>query len=103
MRYYCPVCAYTDLSSPPRDHTICPCCGTEFGYDDHRKNWDELRQEWMQSGAKWFSDATQKPDHWAPYQQLYGGASLLVTAKNLVELIPTEEFSDSVHFQDDLN
>jgi hypothetical protein len=39
-QYSCHVCGYSMLDEPPYDkygcatYTICPCCGTEFGYDD---------------------------------------------------------------------
>jgi len=26
----CPICAYKNLSYPPRDYNICPCCSTEL-------------------------------------------------------------------------
>lgn len=58
--YTCPVCGYDELNSPPENFSICPSCGTEFGYDDHRKSHAKLRAEWIQNGLEWF-------DQPAPY------------------------------------
>ena len=41
--YTCPVCAYAALIYPPEDFTICPSCGTDFGYHDSNKTNAELR------------------------------------------------------------
>ena len=68
--YPCPVCGYSELERPPIDDTICPSCGTQFGYDDHVKSWDELRVEWIQHGAKWFSDYIRPPQNWNTYMQI---------------------------------
>jgi|RhiMetdeSRZDD1v2_1073273.scaffolds.fasta_scaffold1213880_2 hypothetical protein len=94
MRYYCPVCLYPDLPFAPKDHNICPSCGTEFGYDDASKSWADLREQWMNSGAKWFSDATPKPDGWDAYKQLFGSISLAVTATDdSLNEMPVREFA----------
>jgi len=68
--YTCPVCAYPELADPPLDHTICPCCGVEFGYDDATKSHVQLRNEWIGSGLLWFSRATPAPNGWNGWQQL---------------------------------
>jgi hypothetical protein len=70
MRYTCPVCGYDKLTRAPRDYMICPCCGTEFGYDDFAMSHEELRQEWLRAGAPWFSDSTPRPPHWSAVEQL---------------------------------
>jgi hypothetical protein len=77
MGYPCPVCGYSGLTRPPEDYYICPCCGTEFGYDDFAENsddrarrWIELRQQWLSRDAGWFSSAIPPPDGWNPYTQL---------------------------------
>jgi len=70
MSYLCPVCGYDQLSRPPRDYSICPCCGTEFGYDDYATIHEQLRQRWMASGAHWFSHARPAPNGWNPLIQL---------------------------------
>ena len=69
MSYSCPVCKYIGLKYPPTNHNICPCCGTEFGYDDNRKTHTELHQEWVTSGARWFDGLP--PVGWDPNMQLY--------------------------------
>ncbi len=103
MKYYCPVCAYSDLTFPPQDHNICPCCGTEFGYDDNSKSWDDLRQEWIDSGARWFSDSTSKPDDWNAYEQLYGRSNFLTTATNSFEDSLTTDFTPDIYYVEDVN
>jgi hypothetical protein len=70
MNYLCPVCGYTKLISPPKDYTICPSCGTEFGYDDFTTTYDELRAAWLAAGAPWFSRHTAPPPNWNPITQL---------------------------------
>jgi len=50
----CPVCGYNALEFPPRDHSICACCGTEFGYDDRVLTHQQLRDEWVSKGCLWF-------------------------------------------------
>ena len=57
--YLCPVCGYHKLEDPPRDFTICPSCGTEYGFDDAFAN-----------GAQWWSTVDPKPDHGDPQQQV---------------------------------
>ena len=72
----CPVCGYLYLNEPPVDNQgcasfeICPCCGTEFGYNDANVSHDALRMRWLQSGALWFSKATLPPDGWSAENQL---------------------------------
>lgn len=68
--YHCPVCAYAAMRRPPANFAICECCGTQFGYDDVGHTYDELRREWSDAGAPWFSRATQPPQDWNGYRQL---------------------------------
>ena len=49
--FTCPVCDYSELVSPPEDHSICPRCGTEFEYDDITLTFGELREEWESDGS----------------------------------------------------
>lgn len=72
QRFYgCPVCGYGLLQSPPANHSICPCCGTEFGYDDFTKSHRQLRDEWLRSGAYWFSSSTVPPvPFWNGFRQV---------------------------------
>jgi hypothetical protein len=70
MKYLCPVCGYKELTDPPKDYEICPCCGTEFGYDDATFTHEELRRRWIAAGAQWFDYTTSPPAHWNPQVQL---------------------------------
>lgn len=54
-RYKCPVCHWKYCEQPPRDHYICPSCGTHFGYDDDGTSIKELRARWFAGGRKWWS------------------------------------------------
>jgi hypothetical protein len=66
----CPVCGYDGLEFPPRDYSICSCCGTEFEFDDRALTHAQLRDEWIANGCPWFyPDEPQRPD-WDPYVQL---------------------------------
>ena len=74
--FLCPVCGYPDLDEPAYDehacpsYNICPCCGTEFGYDDAKTRHDVLRQRWIANGMRWWSQATRPPLDWEPMRQL---------------------------------
>jgi hypothetical protein len=71
MNYLCPVCGFAELRVPPSDFSICPSCGTEFGYDDSSLTHEQLRNIWIASGAHWFAvDEWQIPQHWNPFVQL---------------------------------
>jgi hypothetical protein len=70
MTYTCPVCAYGGMEGPPYDYNICPCCGTEFDYDNHGRSNVELRNVWLAKGGLWFSPVTPPPQGWEPYAQL---------------------------------
>ena len=74
--FTCVVCGYDELDEPPYDEygcssfTICPCCGTEFGYDDYSIAHEVLRQRWVASGMKWWSTAVPEPVNFDPIAQL---------------------------------
>ncbi len=70
MTYTCPVCGYAKLKYPPQDYTICPSCGTEFGYKDFATTHEELRDRWIASGAHWHSQRIPPPADWNPFEQL---------------------------------
>ena len=70
MAYICPVCAYSDLPEPPQNFSICPCCGTEFGYDDAKTPHAALRKRWIGEGAQWVSRARAHSPEWNPWLQL---------------------------------
>jgi hypothetical protein len=65
----CPVCGFR-LMYPATDHRICPCCGTEFGYDDAGRSHEELREVWVENGARWWSPVDPTPPGWNPREQL---------------------------------
>jgi len=71
MNHKCPVCMFDKMPYPPNDYHICPCCGTEFGNDDAHFNHKELRNQWINSGAKWFFE--NPPENWNPWIQLSRG------------------------------
>jgi len=72
----CRVCGF-DLLSPPWGNDgrtpsweICPCCGTEFGYDDCTiASIRKKRTEWLSSGQKWFNES-KKQKEWSLGNQL---------------------------------
>ena len=73
--FECPVCGYDKLDDPPYEDglatfTICPCCGTEFGYDDSTMKHSTLRQRWIDNGMLWWSHANTPPTGWDPVKQL---------------------------------
>lgn len=69
-QYTCPVCAYSEMPDPAEEGNICPCCGTEFGYDDDGVSHRQLRDEWVANGAPWFSTVIAAPINWSPWVQL---------------------------------
>lgn len=72
--YTCPVCAYPEMTDPVREGNICPCCGTEFSYDDDLTvTYEQLRTLWIQNGMAWFSPVRTPPITWDPVQQLIEG------------------------------
>jgi len=66
---FCPVCGY-ELDTPPINHSICPCCGTEFGYQDRGRSYEELRSSWVERGAQWWSPVDPLPANWNSSTQL---------------------------------
>lgn len=76
MKHICPVCGYPEMSEPAYDeykcptYYICPSCGTEFGYHDATKSFDDLRYQWIASGAKWSDVNETAPVNWSPYKQM---------------------------------
>jgi len=65
----CPVCGYA-MEDIPADYNICPCCGTEFGYNDAGISHAELREEWVKRGALWWSPVDPPPPGWNAAEQL---------------------------------
>jgi hypothetical protein len=68
--YLCPVCGYDQLEDPPKSFTICPSCGTEYGFDDAFLTYPELRAAWVGNGAKWWSPVDPLSTNWNPSTQL---------------------------------
>lgn len=72
----CPVCGFDGLDEPAYDahgcasFGICPCCGTEFGYNDATRTHVELRSKWIGNGMKWWSRTPNPPADWDPVRQL---------------------------------
>lgn len=91
------MCAFDGLRQPVGDVPSfegCPCCGTEFGFDDdpgacgedlapdvpgeHRYSNEEyrraahlaLRSRWIEGGARWWSASSLPPSGWDARQQL---------------------------------
>lgn len=67
--FLCPVCEFI-MDFPPYDFNICPCCGTEFGYSDSGRSYEELRRDWLWHGAQWSSRIQQPPKGWNAISQL---------------------------------
>ncbi len=70
MFYSCPVCGFSQMRSAPRNHSICPSCGTEFGYDDFSVSQRTIRNEWLKAGTPWFSFRTRPPFQWNGFRQV---------------------------------
>ncbi len=68
--YTCPVCGFDQMPYSPSRHEICPCCGTEFGYDDFARSHRELRNTWLAQGGLWFSPVHPQPPNWNPFLQV---------------------------------
>ena len=70
MFYTCLVCGFGRMPGPPEDYTICPCCGTQFGYDDVSRSHRRIRNFWLQNGAHWFSAALAPDPLWNGFRQV---------------------------------
>lgn len=68
--HICPVCGYDRLTESPGDFTICPSCGTEFGYDDAFHSHPQLRDRWIRRGMRWWSPVDPQPENWDPSKQV---------------------------------
>jgi hypothetical protein len=77
----CPVCGF-DLAGGAREFSLCPSCGTEFGYSDATRTHEELRNRWISLGAPWGGRPTLRPARWDPAGQLEA-AGFAVAAKRL--------------------
>ena len=80
--YTCPVCTFPRMTEPVEEGTICPCCGTEFGYDDDLGvTYAQLRARWVARGRPWFSVATMLTPGWRDW---LAGAALAVLGAELI-------------------
>ena len=69
--FTCPVCAYSLMPYPADEGNICPCCGTEFGFDDDLGvSYRELRDRWVEHGTPWFSPVEKPSVFWDGLEQL---------------------------------
>jgi len=68
----CPVCGYDGFDHIPEEFDICPSCHFEFAVNDYSWTYEELRQDWIQRGAKWASNSpyTPRPTNWNAAKQL---------------------------------
>ena len=76
----CPICGYDEMPYAPVPENICPCCGTQYGFDDYYHTPKELRLMWIEAGFPWFDDIIGPPENWSPVKQLLKagcGAELL--------------------------
>jgi hypothetical protein len=69
QKYPCPVCGF-HLDYPADDFNICPSCGVEFGYETAGRTFAELRDEWINAGARWASSVIPQPKGWNQWMQL---------------------------------
>jgi len=75
--FVCPVCGFGGLDEPPYEesgspsYSVCPCCGTEFGYDDATEAHAALRKAWVDKGMPWWSGSLGPPSGWDPQGQLH--------------------------------
>lgn len=70
-RYTCPVCAYSQMPYSADEGNICPCCGTEFGYDNTMGvTFRMIRDRWVVAHTPWFSPLDTPPTLWSGIAQL---------------------------------
>ena len=74
--YLCRVCGYENENQPwgakgsKPSYAICPCCGTEFGYDDSTPaGIKAARNRWLNEGCDWFVPEL-KPIRWSASVQI---------------------------------
>lgn len=91
-QYQCPVCGFSQMDEPPKNHAICACCGTHFGYSDSTFSHRQLRDKWLASGGKWFDieDSAYPKWGWDAWSQL-DRAGFPYSVKRTVHTT-TEEF-----------
>lgn len=73
----CRVCGYVFTDFQPwgsdgetASFAHCPCCFTEFGFDDVKiEVIRERRRQWAAQGYLWY-EPSKKPEDWNPHEQL---------------------------------
>jgi hypothetical protein len=73
MTNICPICAFPQMPYAAIPYNICPCCGTEFGVDDHLLAPSQIRQQWIKAHMPWFDEIISQPSGWSPAWQLIQG------------------------------
>lgn len=77
-RFICPVCGFDGLEEKALDnetwkdyytYEVCPCCDTEFGFDNYKFSYSTLRTNWFKNGAS-FKYLEDKPEDWNLENQL---------------------------------
>jgi rubredoxin len=75
-KYPCRICGL-DFKSSVRDeydlpqYDICPACGAEVGADDETlEEVQKFRQEWLETGARWWSPTRYAPPEWNPQEEM---------------------------------
>jgi len=76
---YCPVCGFGPWDDPISPHNICPCCFTEYGFDDT----SDRQLKWIRE--MWFEDKSYMPLNWDPNKQLKNAIDGWDMWKNLYE------------------
>jgi hypothetical protein len=92
-RYPCPVCGFL-LHYPADDFNICPSCGVEFGYETAGRSYDQLRQEWVNSGALWASRVIPEPPSWNPYVQMNAAGLFYLPPFTVENVARPDEFME---------
>ncbi len=78
VSHRCFVCGFDLGGFPPwgadgttPSHSICPCCGTEFGYEDCTRFAVEMAHaRWVERGCPWASTTEPPPAGWNAAAQL---------------------------------
>lgn len=95
--YICPVCGFNQLEYPASNYNICPSCGTEFDLDDVGVTHSELRNIWLNNGAKWWSAEEPQSPYWDAEMQLenlnhFENAPKQTTANTVQKIDESKEY-----------
>lgn len=85
--YACPVCLFPDLDAryEPRSYSICPSCGTEYGYEDVEDVVirTRCREKWFLSAHAWWAHGLEghnEPAWWPALRLALWGPPQAVAA-----------------------